>query len=537
MGEVKVCAACKKPITGQCLTAGTDHYHPECFVCTSCKEPITGPFSKADAGPICQKCVAASTKCEACGKPIEGAVMTVEGKKYHPECFKCADCKGALTSGFFKVDGKFVCSKCSKKGTQAPTGTKPATKCKRCGEKITGEYVVGQKNDTFHQECFVCENCRQPLEEFVVDESRRFTWQHAVYLCKGCHDTLSAKADEAELPKCCACGKPCHPGPEVFRLLDGSICHWACFKCPGCGKQEVAPTGDDLKTATLFRSKVMALKEGRPFCEVCTKAGQTDMPEHRLTHVQVQITRGAYHYKKASPGGDEVAWCVRLLPDWKSSLSFMSVSGETVTEWSVEGTYSEERADDKWTITLTTVGKASGGGPAPGTTYTLQAGKDATTSHEYVMCEGVKCNSMVGVPDYEMDMLMRPSPKGPAAPHANKPDRKTEVELGEATLQGQGSAGVMARSDVDRITYGNVRVEDVQKGPAREVPTDVPEGCYSLDDLQNPDVWKKAGLDAGTREMYLSDEAFIAVFGLTKDNFKSMPKWKRDQQKKEHGLF
>lgn len=38
-------------------------------------------------------------------------------------------------------------------------------------------------------------------------------------------------------------------------------------------------------------------------------------------------------------------------------------------------------------------------------------------------------------------------------------------------------------------------------------------------------------------QAYLSDEDFQTIFGMTKDAFYQLPKWKQDMQKKKADLF
>ncbi|CAI9779484.1 unnamed protein product [Fraxinus pennsylvanica] len=45
------------------------------------------------------------------------------------------------------------------------------------------------------------------------------------------------------------------------------------------------------------------------------------------------------------------------------------------------------------------------------------------------------------------------------------------------------------------------------------------------------------GIDFKRREAYLSDEEFQAIFGMTKEAFYKLPKWKQDMQKKKVDLF
>jgi len=46
-----------------------------------------------------------------------------------------------------------------------------------------------------------------------------------------------------------------------------------------------------------------------------------------------------------------------------------------------------------------------------------------------------------------------------------------------------------------------------------------------------------ASVDPAVRELYLSDADFSAVFGMNKNEFLAMPKWKQAKAKQQHGLF
>ncbi|CAE8636499.1 unnamed protein product [Polarella glacialis] len=62
-------------------------------------------------------------------------------------------------------------------------------------------------------------------------------------------------------------------------------------------------------------------------------------------------------------------------------------------------------------------------------------------------------------------------------------------------------------------------------------------GEFSLEELQTAGLWKDKDVVATERERYLPDATFVSLFGVSKDEFAKMPKWKRDNKKKEHGLF
>ena len=44
-------------------------------------------------------------------------------------------------------------------------------------------------------------------------------------------------------------------------------------------------------------------------------------------------------------------------------------------------------------------------------------------------------------------------------------------------------------------------------------------------------------IDPTDSQKYLTDEEFVATFGMNYEKFSAMKKWKRDREKKKHGLF
>ncbi|XP_051150197.1 villin-3-like [Andrographis paniculata] len=60
---------------------------------------------------------------------------------------------------------------------------------------------------------------------------------------------------------------------------------------------------------------------------------------------------------------------------------------------------------------------------------------------------------------------------------------------------------------------------------------------FSYEQLKAKSENPVTGIDFKRREAYLSDEEFSSVFGITKDAFYKLPKWKQDMQKKKFDLF
>lgn len=73
--------------------------------------------------------------------------------------------------------------------------------------------------------------------------------------------------------------------------------------------------------------------------------------------------------------------------------------------------------------------------------------------------------------------------------------------------------------------------------PAPTAASDAAAGTMPLAELQDSKIWKAKGVDPGSRELHLSDEEFKATFGVDKGAWAKMPKWKKDGEKKKHGLF
>jgi hypothetical protein len=183
--------------------------------------------------------------------------------------------------------------------------------------------------------------------------------------------------------------------------------------------------------------------------------------------------------------GHHTAYAIRLLEGRRCQLDCTTSTPSSGGEWRVSGTYKEQLNDvgELKTVKFTP--------DQEGRHYEFTVEKGET--YEDLICEGITCPFQIGVPDYEIAQMMKPPQK---------------------------------------------------MAPPKPVPTATPaqdkpgvEGFLSLEDLRNADVWKVKGVDAGSREKYLSDEAFDAVFGMSKSAFEALPKWKRDGKKKEHGLF
>lgn len=129
-GKVK-CQECDKEVKGQIIRAVGFAFHKECFICFVCKVDLstTNQFTTDKNNHLyCQKDYNAkfAPRCCACKLPIapkEGETtaqrLTAFDKDWHPDCFRCEDCKEVLNSkegkNCYPIETTPLCLECNKK--------------------------------------------------------------------------------------------------------------------------------------------------------------------------------------------------------------------------------------------------------------------------------------------------------------------------------------------------------------------------------------------------------------------------------------
>lgn len=77
-----------------------------------------------------------------------------------------------------------------------------------------------------------------------------------------------------------------------------------------------------------------------------------------------------------------------------------------------------------------------------------------------------------------------------------------------------------------------------EQPPSAEVTDVQPEvGTFTLEQLTDRRLWENLGVKASERETYLPGAIFEKLFGMQKQEFAKLPKWKRDNLKRKHDLF
>ncbi|KAL1362835.1 hypothetical protein AAHE18_03G109100 [Arachis hypogaea] len=96
-----------------------------------------------------------------------------------------------------------------------------------------------------------------------------------------------------------------------------------------------------------------------------------------------------------------------------------------------------------------------------------------------------------------------------------------------------------ASSETEEAAEAKETVEHVSDSPKLEIVEDRDNSqgsrrIFSYDELKSKNV---SGIDLKRRETYLSEEEFNSIFGMEKEAFYKLPRWKQDMLKKKFELF
>lgn len=94
-------------------------------------------------------------------------------------------------------------------------------KCMRCSSPIDDGSFIEYKSQPIHATCFTCHSCSQPLGSTLYVEHEGEPY------CVNCHMEQYAQS-------CAVCARPFPPGTST-RKYDKQYFHIGCFRCFKCG--------------------------------------------------------------------------------------------------------------------------------------------------------------------------------------------------------------------------------------------------------------------------------------------------------------
>lgn len=209
--------------------------------------------------------------CKVCALEIsnEKDLFQAMDDKYHVECCKCSDCGKLITSQFFMVDDKLLCSD-SYERLMIQT-------CSGCNERVDPVNTLIQTDSglSYHVDCFKCAECNcflasfsqasssiEAFGKFFIDESNG-----NMLLCE-------QHAPKSQTHECAVCASPAKDPVQVV-LGEGDnaqktvMCN-SCFCCKVCKKTIESLGGQYLTHQGDFYCQEDYNKELGLFCTICT---------------------------------------------------------------------------------------------------------------------------------------------------------------------------------------------------------------------------------------------------------------------------
>ncbi|MCJ7624538.1 MAG: protein DA1 [Anaerolineaceae bacterium] len=187
------CSNCKKPIQDHYIDALDGVWHPNCFRCAACNGAISGDgFIEKNGKPLHQECYHElySPRCAGCGKPIINGYIRALDKLWHEEHFVCAKCGKPIGKRFFERSGKAYC----KDDYLDLFGEK----CALCHKSITGQSLVdswGNKYCKRHSGDPQCFSCGRMIGQNLTDGGVRY--KDGRIVCGICRKTAIDSDDTA----------------------------------------------------------------------------------------------------------------------------------------------------------------------------------------------------------------------------------------------------------------------------------------------------------------------------------------------------
>ncbi|KAG0261004.1 hypothetical protein DFQ27_003221 [Actinomortierella ambigua] len=113
------CRACNLPVEKEAVCAQDGKlkgkWHAACFGCQTCKKPFPDKsFYVYGDAPYCRRHYHKlnNSLCKGCDQPIEGpCAQTMEGWRFHPNCFSCVECKTPLSDVYYNFENQAYCER------------------------------------------------------------------------------------------------------------------------------------------------------------------------------------------------------------------------------------------------------------------------------------------------------------------------------------------------------------------------------------------------------------------------------------------
>ncbi|KAF6333075.1 hypothetical protein mRhiFer1_005213 [Rhinolophus ferrumequinum] len=143
----------------------------EAFDCAKCSESLYGrKYILTDNGPYCVPCYDTfANTCAKCQQLIghDSRELFDEDRHFHEGCCRCQ--RSLADEPFTCQDSELLCNDCYCSAF--------SSQCSACGETVMpGSRKLEYGGQTWHERCFLCSGCEQPLgsRSFVPDKGAHY---------------------------------------------------------------------------------------------------------------------------------------------------------------------------------------------------------------------------------------------------------------------------------------------------------------------------------------------------------------------------
>ncbi|XP_041671648.1 actin-binding LIM protein 1-like isoform X6 [Cheilinus undulatus] len=303
------CFRCREPCKGEVLRVQSSYFHIKCFSCKVCGCDLaqSGFFTK-NGDYLCPLDFQRlhGTLCSGCGEFVEGEVVTVLGKTYHPACFVCTHCKQRFPAGdCVTFSGKdCVCQRCIRPMSPTPSNVSYPSNCSGCGRDIKNGQALLAMAGQWHLGCFKCKVCKKVLSgEYISKDGnpyceRDYQIQFGVQ-CHACQKFITGKVLEAghkhyhpSCARCCRCDKVFKEGEEMF-LQGKTIWHPNCRDFSSRAEDNYRPTSSSESSS----SRPGSCTPGSPGRTICSPGNASETTEESLemrTYIPKSTSHGSF---------------------------------------------------------------------------------------------------------------------------------------------------------------------------------------------------------------------------------------------------
>ncbi|XP_038592234.1 actin-binding LIM protein 1-like isoform X2 [Micropterus salmoides] len=555
------CLRCGEPCKGEVLRVQNSHFHIKCFTCKVCGCDLaqSGFFMK-NRDYLCPLDFQRlhGTLCNSCGEFVEGEVVTVLGKNYHPACFVCTICKKHFPAGdCVTFRGKdCICQHCIQPMSPTPNDITYPRNCAGCGRDIKNGQALLALGGQWHLGCFKCKACRKVLSgEYISKDGvpyceRDYQIQFGVQ-CEACHKYITGKVLEAgdkhyhpTCARCSRCDKMFTEGEEMY-LQGSTVWHPNC-RDSSRNEDSYMHTRSSSESSC---SRPGSCTPGSPGRTICAKVDNEIIDYRDLAAIpRVKAIYEIEHpdmmsYKSVNDNSAAL--------DNRQNKQIPAESPGNVSQTTQESFEVRMRTPTSTSYGSTgvnatlnrhsytpTLSRSPQHFHRPGLKLTpsLVSGNTDTTSP---LCY----HFLPHTKDEGFNMYRRP-------PIYKQQDPNSSTSQ-TSSLPGYGRNGLNPPRSADFSHYNGERFRDIKLIHDGQHPLARMDRRASMPNFLEPKVYPYDMLKVATRgrvklpkdvdrtrlERHLSPDSFFEIFGMDIQEFDTLPLWKRNDMKKKANLF